>query len=972
MPNLMALLICRVLVSCAVLAGTAQAGQLPGNGTPSAGDGHTVAVLPFVNTSRQEADRWIGRGIAETLRSDLHGMAGVTVVDGEALDLNGGDGAAEAVAGDEAAALGVSHELGVAWLVAGSYQRVAGDLRIIARLHDVQNGVVVHAVNVVGSLGELFSLQDRVVGELTAALPTPRGLVARGGSNRRAFAAPSPSDPATPPVSPSDAPPIPTAAESRPSPTATPASDGSAAFVPSTVTGLASPVVAVGPPPPLPPAVVSRDAAGRATVRAVRLTTGLRIDGALDERVYDDVQALSDFIQQEPNEGALATERTEAWVLFDDDNVYVSARAWDSAPESQWIVNELRRDNFNILQNDGIHLSFDTFYDRRNSFIFNVNAIGGRIDGQSTDERNWNGDLNPIWDVRTGRFEGGWTMEAAIPFKSLRYRPGRGQTWGFNIRRVVRWKNEMSSLTPLPAARGLPALFMASLSATLVGIEVPDSGRGTIELKPYAISEVAGTRGRAPQLSNEIDGDLGFDVKYGVTQNLVADLTVNTDFAQVEADEQQVNLTRFSLFFPEKREFFLENQGTFVFGGAQNAGARGGGTDVPVLFYSREIGLDGGRDVPIDVGGRLTGRVGRFTVGFMNIQTGDVPAIGAPSTNFTVARARRDILRRSNVGVLYTGRSVSKSGAGSSETYGVDGLFSFYDNLNINSYWAKTSTPGLGGDDVSYRTQLDYNGDRYGLQAERLVVGGDFKPEVGFIRRDDFDRRFGSLRFSPRPGGIDAVRKFSFQGQLASVVDRVGVLETRERQGQFGIEFENSDMFNLRYTDSYELLEQPFRIAPGVTIPVGGYTFQDTQASFSLGAQRLLSGTFSVQHGSFFSGDKTTIGFNRGRLELTPQLSFEPSVSYNRIDLPEGRFTTNLVTARTTYTVTPLMFVSALVQYNSSSDSMGTNIRLRWEYLPGSELFIVYNEQRDTLGPRRFPELEDRAFVVKINRLFRF
>ena len=391
-----------------------------------------------------------------------------------------------------------------------------------------------------------------------------------------------------------------------------------------------------------------------------------------------------------------------------------------------------------------------------------------------------------------------------------------------------------------------------------------------------------------------------------------------------------------------------------------------------MLFYSREIGLNQGQEVPIDVGGRMTGRIGRLSVGLMNIQTGGVPEVGGVGTNFTVARVRSDILRRSNVGALFTGRSVSKSGAGSSETYGVDGLFSFYDNLHFNTFWSKTTTPGRRGDDVSYRAQLDYSGDRYGVQAERLVVGEDFNPEVGFLRRNDFDRRFGSFRFSPRPDRIAAIRKFTFQGETAYVLDRAGSLETRENQGQFGIEFENSDRFTATYTRSYELLDQPFRIAPGVAIQVGAYTFQDTQASFTFGQQRVLAGRVSLQHGSFFSGEKTTVGFSRGRLELTPQLSLEPSVSYNRVDLPEGQFTTTLVTTRTTYTVTPLMFVSALLQYNSSNHSLSTNLRLRWEYQPGSELFVVYNEQRDTLAPTRFPGLENRALIVKITRLLRF
>ena len=367
----------------------------------------------------------------------------------------------------------------------------------------------------------------------------------------------------------------------------------------------------------------------------------------------------------------------------------------------------------------------------------------------------------------------------------------------------------------------------------------------------------------------------------------------------------------------------------------------------------------------------MTGRLGNFSLGVMNIQTGDAPAAEAVATNFSVVRLRRDVLRRSNIGLLVTSRSVSRAGPGSSEAYGIDGVFSFYDDLNINTYWAMTKTPDLSGDDVSYRTQLDYNGDRYGVQLERLVVGGTFNPEVGFLRRGDLERSVGLLRFSPRLQSIDAVRKLSWEAQINYITDRAGVLETREGQGKFGIEFENSDSFDVGYTRSYELLDQPFPIASGLTIPVGGYSFQDLQMSFTLGQQHTLAGTLAVQHGSFFSGEKTTVRFSGGRIGLTPQFSVEPSVSFNRLDLPEGQVTTRLLTTRTTYTVTPRMFVSALLQYNSGNDAVSTNLRLRWEYQPGSEIFVVYNEQRDTLA-QRFPELENRAFIVKINRLFRF
>ena len=738
--------------------------------------------------------------------------------------------------------------------------------------------------------------------------------------------------------------------------------------VPSTQSaGLPFPIQ--GPPPPVPPEVIARDTSGGVTARAVRLADPLRVDGRLEEAVYTNVASMSDFIQNDPVEGQPATEKTEVWIFFDDDNVYVVARCWESRPE-RLVADEMRRDNFRIVSNDNFAWMFDTFYDRRNGVIFEVSAVGGRIDAQVTNEQQINLDWNPVWDVAVAKFEQGWAMEAALPFKSLRYRPGVAQVWGFQARRINRWKNESSYLTPLSAAQANRGHFRASLAATLVGLQVPEGSRN-LELKPYAIADLSSDR--AHNISNDPGGDVGLDVKVGVTQSLVADVTVNTDFAQVEADEQQVNLTRFSLFFPEKREFFLENQGVFAFGGA-GAGAFGGGGTTPVLFYSRQIGLSRGQEVPIKVGGRLTGRLGKFTLGVLNIQTDESPE--AVATNFSVVRVRRDVLRRSSIGALFTGRSVSAStsGTGSAETYGVDGLFSFYDNLNINTYWAKTTTPGLREDDLSYRGQLDYNGDRHGVQLEHLVVGDHFNPEVGFLLRDDFERTFGSYRFSPRPQGIALIRKFSWSGSVDYITDRGGVLETRENQGRFGIEFENSDQFNLTYTRSYEFLERPFRIAPGVTIPVGGYGFQDVQTSFTFGQQRRLSGRVSVQHGSFFSGDRTTVGFSQGRVELTPQFSLEPSYSYNRVDLPEGLFATHLVRTRTTFTMTPLMFVSALVQYNSSSNSLSTNLRLRWEYSPGSELFVVYNEDRDTdpLMPNRFSELRNRAVVIKVNRLFRF
>ena len=385
-----------------------------------------------------------------------------------------------------------------------------------------------------------------------------------------------------------------------------------------------------GPAPPIAPATITRDESGRATIRAIRLPAPLRLDGALDEAVYASVPPISDFIQVEPQEGAPATERTEVWITFDSDHVYVSFRCFESDP-ARVVANEMRRDGNNLWQaNDVVGFAFDTFYDRRNAFQFIVNPIGGRMDGQIT-ERQWNGDWNPVWDAKVGRFEGGWTVEAALPFKSLRYRPGRAQIWGFNAVRANRWKNELSFITRIPNAMGMRGLNQPQLAATVVGLEAP-AGSRSLELKPYVISDLSTDRTATPGTSNDVSGDIGFDVKYGVTRNLTADITYNTDFAQVEADEQQVNLTRFSLFFPEKREFFLENQGTFSFGGASTGNAAST-SNTPILFHSRQIGLNAGRVVPLEAGGRLTGRLGRYSMGVVSMRTGEEAASGARPTD---------------------------------------------------------------------------------------------------------------------------------------------------------------------------------------------------------------------------------------------------------------------------------------------------------------------------------------------------
>jgi hypothetical protein len=730
--------------------------------------------------------------------------------------------------------------------------------------------------------------------------------------------------------------------------------------------------MASGPPPPTLPDTISRDDQGRATVRAVRVTTPMRVDGKLDEAIYTTVLPASGFIQMEPQAGQPATEKTEVWVFYDKDNVYVSFRAWESDPGKR-IVNEMRRDSSNIRQGDSVEFSFDTFRDRRNAILFEANSLGGRTDLQSTNERQMNVDWNPVWTLTAGKFDGGWTIEAAVPFKSIRYAPGTVQDWGFQARRSIKSKNEIAYLTKLPPSLGLGrADFSASLYANLVGVEAPPLSR-TLELKPYAIADLTTDNASTPKRANEPSGDVGVDAKYSITQNLTADLTYNTDFAQVEADEQQVNLTRFSLFFPEKRDFFLENQGLFTFGNNSfSAGASAAASDLPLLFYSRRIGLAGGREVPILGGGRVTGRVGRYSLGLVNMQTRDDTAAAAEATNFTVVRVKRDILRKSSIGVLATNRSKAQARPGSNQVFGVDGTFGFFSNLTFATYLAKTTSEGIDSDNTSYRAQMEYGGDRYGAQLERLSIDKNFNPEVGFLRRADMRKDYAQLRFSPRPTKMKRVRKFSSIGQFTHIEDSAGRLATRIMDGEFAVEFQNSDRFSVGLNDDYELLLRTFTIVPGAAVPPGGHGFTTGRIGYVMGQQRRLSGALLFEKGSFYNGARTAITFNRSRINVFPQLSVEPNVSINWIDLPTGSFKTTLVGSRVTYTLTPLVFASALIQYNSSTHTVSANARLRWEYRPGSELFVVYNEERDSDATLGMPGLFNRAFIVKVNRFLRF
>ena len=702
----------------------------------------------------------------------------------------------------------------------------------------------------------------------------------------------------------------------------------------------------------------------RPVLRAIHAPTGLKLDGRLDEDLYANPPAAPDWIQQEPHPGQPGTEKTETWVFFDDRNIYFSFRLWDSHPE-RMIANEMRHDaGQDIFQNENISIIIDTFLDQRSGFYFMTNPLGARRDAQFQSEQQTNSEWNPVWNPKAQRFDGGWTVEVAIPFKSIRYPAGKEQTWGVNFRRVVRWKNETTYLTAMPAGLGPNGVYRVQDIGTIVGLRVPAAGRN-LDILPFVTARSTTDRLSRPPKDNAANGDFGADVKVGVTKSLTADFTYNTDFAQVEDDLQQVNLTRFGVFFPEKRAFFLEGQGIFAFGGQS-------GGDMPTMFFSRQVGLANGAPVPIVGGGRLTGKAGAYTVGLIDIQTEDTPALRAPSTNWGVARLRRDILKRSYVGAMATRKAPSQGP--DILTVGVD--TSIVSGLNvINGYVAKTDTPARSGRDLSYMGAYEYQGDRWSGSAQRLVVQQNFNPEMGFLRRRDFQTSAGSIRFGPRPARdtqrLKAFRKFSYSGSADRTTNNEGVLQSRSYSGAVNVDLMNGGSFSGSIDRDLEGLDAPFQIAPGIRIPIGVYRFTSGRLAVTLPPAFRVRGNVSTTFGDFYNGTRRTVAYN-GRVEVTKQFIIEPTVSLNRVTLPSGAFTTNLVQSRITYTFTPRQTLGTLVQFNSSSRVISANVRYRWEYIPGSDLFVVYTEGRTTAIPDRFADLQNRTFVVKLTRLLRY
>jgi hypothetical protein len=705
---------------------------------------------------------------------------------------------------------------------------------------------------------------------------------------------------------------------------------------------------------------------GRRSVQAVELRTPIVLDGALDDEAWAAAEATGDFLQAEPNDGQPASEPTEVRIAFDREALYIAVYCRDTDPAAL-IVNDIRKD-FAQGEQDSFEVLLDTFADRRNGFVFITNPEGARSDTQIANEgREVNQSWDAVWRVASKRQDDGWTAEIWIPFKTLRFEPGEGRTWGVNFARRIRRKNEVAYWSPVPRAY---SIYRASQDGNLLGLPNVDQGRN-LRLKPFFATSSTRATGAG---SFDGDADVGLDVKYGVTPALTLDLTVNPDFAQVEADEQQVNLTRFSLFYPEKREFFLENSGIFYFGDIPRNTRLSSRFRPPeedlLLFFSRRIGLtDQGEQIPILGGARLTGRAAGFGVGLLSIQTDDTAAL--PSTNYTVVRARRDVLQNSDVGVIVMNRQSSESGD-YNRVVGADANFRFLKYLSWNSFLVKSETPGRSGGDLAWKTSLGWEDNLHHYQYSVLNVDEDFQADIAFVRRTGVRKHFVDAGIRPRPRFL---RKFGFRefhphNRLNRYTDLDNDLVTMSDHWAMSLFFERGGFIEYAVNPRMDTLAVPFRVQPTVSIPVGRYEWNEYQLTVELDRSRMISGSATLTNGGFWDGTQSS---QRVALVIRPsyRLLFDLAIQRNDIELrtPAAAFTTTLVAARTSYSFSTNMFLDSLLQYNSDAKQFNANVRFNLIHRPLSDLFVVYNEQQFTDRPDVVP---GRAVILKYTHMLSF
>jgi hypothetical protein len=685
----------------------------------------------------------------------------------------------------------------------------------------------------------------------------------------------------------------------------------------------------------------------RYEVEALRIDSdAIETDGEFKESFWLMAPPVTGFVQYEPLSGENATEKTEVRILYDEFNLYIGAKLYDSNPAGI-IADEMRHDSA-LGRNDTFTVLIDTYHDHRNGFYFETNPLGAKKEALGFDEGkfvdfNWDG----IWWAETKITAEGWQVEMKIPFSTLRFHRKTLEMWGVQFGRRIRRKNELVYWTLIPLDASMWRLSLAGHLTEPRDLEKEKN----FEVKPYAsVKRVEERDTSTGEKDTDISGDVGLDIKYFITPNLIADFTINPDFAQVEADELKINVTRFPLFFPEKREFFLERSGFFDFGLHAKVQP----------FFSRRIGLVGGKEIPILLGGKLSGKFNGYSVGLLSVQTQEKS--GEPQTNYSVLRLKRDILERSTIGVIAINKEPSKDNH--NRTFGADLYLPIFDHLYIDSFFIKSQTEGTSGDDEAGYVSVKWNDPNKYLAFSYLDVDDHFNPEVGFVRRM-------GIKESAVSGGIylrpleSRVRTYSFYTSFGYLADQQSRMIGRNVNLGFTMDFHSGEYLELSYLNEFDGLDFDFEIRPGIVIPAGDYSFNSLYFSASTDDRRKLSGFVSASFGEYYEGDRQSYS---AFLSLNLSKHFKIHPGFIKEDLPAGSFDANFVQTIIECALSKKAFVNALLQWNDDSEEISTNIRFNYEYRPGSDIYLVYNELRGTSDQG----VKEQAIVLKITRLWSF
>lgn len=714
------------------------------------------------------------------------------------------------------------------------------------------------------------------------------------------------------------------------------------------------------------------ESTGRRAMKAVRMSDdeSITLDGRLEEPVWQRAQPATDFIQQDPDNGGTPTERTEVRIVFDRNRLYMGVSCFDSEPD-KLLGNTMKRDEF-LGADDRFMWVIDTFLDARTGYFFEMNPSGLMADSLmgtgGSNERAWDG----IWNARVRRSEMGWTIEIEIPFQTLNFDPN-GSAWGINFQRSIRRKNEENLWTGYARNQGLRHLPSAGL---VTGLTEVSQGIG-LDLKPYVVARGSSAPGRdLPAFTGEADA--GLDLFYNLTPSLRANFTVNTDFAQTEVDQRRVNLTQFSLFFPEKRDFFLDGSTFFNFYVARRT--QGPDTTPTVQpFFSRRIGLDDeGRPQKIDFGVKMTGQLGAQDIGLLHVRTGEEEDVFGE--DFTVLRLRRRVLAQSYVGMIYTRRAERADSAVDLHTAGVDfelGTSTFREsqNLRFNGFLVWNTNPLDTGEDMAYGLRASYPNDRWNARMSLIDIQENYDPAVGFTPRSGFRGYNPMLQFSPRPRDHPWIRKLSFGADFDLRTDMDNRFITRELDFKlFHMDLHSRDTFQVHVTPSFERLEKDFEIHPGIILPEGSvYDFTRYRISLTTSQSRVLATRSHVELGNFLSGDRQEISVDLS-IRPRPGVLVRLQSEWNRIRLEEGHFQTRLFRIIADTQFNPWIQLANNIQYDSVSGVLGWQSRFRWILTPGNDLYVVYehNWQDDPLVPQNGFQTLDRSAATKFIYTHRF